>query len=82
MFLPTLMSQGNPEQQETWVSRAYNNEILGTYAQVILKYSSQNTFKNDICHVSSHFHYIFYKLQLYYVFVPNNIGFLHFNRIY
>lgn len=79
MFLPTLVSQGSPEQQETWVSRAYNNEILGTYAQVILKFCSQNVFRNYVCYISTSFHYIFYKLQLYYVFVSNNIGLLHFN---
>lgn len=35
MFLPSLMGQGTPEQQEEWVPRAYNNQVLGTYAQVI-----------------------------------------------
>lgn len=35
MFLPSIMSQGTPEQQEKWLVRAYNNQILGTYAQVI-----------------------------------------------
>lgn len=34
MFLPTLLSQGTPEQQQEWAVRAFNNEIIGTYAQV------------------------------------------------
>lgn len=34
MFIPTLMGQGTPEQQAYWVSRAWNCEIIGTYAQV------------------------------------------------
>lgn len=35
MFLPALMGQGTPEQIEKWVTLAYNNAIMGTYAQVI-----------------------------------------------
>jgi len=38
MFLPSLIGQGTPEQQEEWVGRAFKNSILGTYAQVILTY--------------------------------------------
>lgn len=34
MFLPTLMGQGNIEQQAYWIGRAWNCEIMGTYAQV------------------------------------------------
>ncbi|KAE9532033.1 hypothetical protein AGLY_010235 [Aphis glycines] len=36
MFLPSLIGQGTPEQQEEWVERAFNNSILGTYAQTEL----------------------------------------------
>lgn len=34
MFLPTLAGQGTVEQQAYWISRAWNLEIVGTYAQV------------------------------------------------
>jgi len=33
MFIPTIMGQGTVEQQGKWLSRAYNMEIVGTYAQ-------------------------------------------------
>ncbi|XP_025203617.1 probable peroxisomal acyl-coenzyme A oxidase 1 [Melanaphis sacchari] len=36
MFLPSLINQGTPEQQDEWVGRAFKNEILGTYAQTEL----------------------------------------------
>jgi len=36
MFLPSLIGQGTPEQQEEWVGRAFKNSILGTYAQTEL----------------------------------------------
>ncbi|CAG9117946.1 unnamed protein product [Plutella xylostella] len=36
MFLPTLLGQASPEQQEKWVPRAVNMEIIGTYAQTEL----------------------------------------------
>lgn len=35
MFLPTIIGQGTPEQREEWVERAFKNQIIGTYAQVI-----------------------------------------------
>lgn len=38
MFLPSLIGQGTPEQQEEWVERAFKNSILGTYAQVMFIY--------------------------------------------
>lgn len=38
MFLPTLINQCTPEQQEEWVKRVFSNEIIGTYAQVMLNY--------------------------------------------
>jgi len=34
MFAPAIRGQGTPEQQETWLQRALNHKILGTYAQV------------------------------------------------
>lgn len=36
MFLPTLLGQGTVEQQGEWLGRAWNLEILGTYAQTEL----------------------------------------------
>lgn len=34
MFIPALMGQGTSEQQAEWLSKAYNLNIIGTYAQV------------------------------------------------
>ncbi len=34
MFIPTLAGQGTKEQQEKWLPRAFNLDIIGTYAQV------------------------------------------------
>lgn len=36
MFLPTILGQGTTEQQVEWLGRAWNMEILGTYAQTEL----------------------------------------------
>lgn len=36
MFLPTILGQGTPEQQGQWLGRAWNCEIIGTYAQTEL----------------------------------------------
>ncbi|CAH1773979.1 unnamed protein product [Owenia fusiformis] len=33
MFLPTLLNQCSPEQQEKWLWKAVGHEIIGTYAQ-------------------------------------------------
>jgi acyl-CoA oxidase len=33
MFLPALRNLGTVEQQAEWVSRAWNCQIIGTYAQ-------------------------------------------------
>jgi hypothetical protein len=33
MFLPTILGQASEEQQYHWLTRAWNFEILGTYAQ-------------------------------------------------
>ena len=35
MFIPALIGQGTKEQQEKWLPRAYNLDIIGTYAQVM-----------------------------------------------
>ncbi|XP_030566757.1 probable peroxisomal acyl-coenzyme A oxidase 1 [Drosophila novamexicana] len=41
MFLPTLLSQGNAEQQRRWVGRAWRLDgIVGTYAQTELGHGS------------------------------------------
>ncbi|KAL0267839.1 UNVERIFIED_CONTAM: hypothetical protein PYX00_009994 [Menopon gallinae] len=36
MFIPTLLGQANLEQQTYWLTRAWNTEIIGTYAQTEL----------------------------------------------
>ncbi len=36
MFIPTLQSQGTPEQQAYWLDLALNLKIIGTYAQTEL----------------------------------------------
>lgn len=36
MFLPGLMALGNGDQQAEWISRAWNCNIIGTYAQTEL----------------------------------------------
>ncbi|XP_054268638.1 probable peroxisomal acyl-coenzyme A oxidase 1 isoform X2 [Macrosteles quadrilineatus] len=36
MFVPTLMGQATMEQQAYWIGRAWNCEIMGTYAQTEL----------------------------------------------
>ncbi|KAI5632447.1 acyl-CoA oxidase domain-containing protein [Phthorimaea operculella] len=36
MFIPTLMGQATVEQQAYWIGRAFNLDILGTYAQTEL----------------------------------------------
>uniref|UniRef100_A0A1B6GE28 Acyl-coenzyme A oxidase n=1 Tax=Cuerna arida TaxID=1464854 RepID=A0A1B6GE28_9HEMI len=36
MFVPTLMGQATIEQQAYWIGRAWNCEIMGTYAQTEL----------------------------------------------
>lgn len=36
MFVPTLLGQGTLEQQAYWIGRAWNKEIIGTYAQTEL----------------------------------------------
>lgn len=37
MFIPAIIGQGSIEQQNKWLPRALNLEIIGTYAQVIRK---------------------------------------------
>ncbi|CAG9855181.1 unnamed protein product [Phyllotreta striolata] len=36
MFIPTLMGQGTIQQQAEWIQRAWNCDIIGTYAQTEL----------------------------------------------
>lgn len=36
MFIPTLESQGTQEQKDKWLPKAYNYEMIGTYAQTEL----------------------------------------------
>ncbi|GLH03493.1 Probable peroxisomal acyl-coenzyme A oxidase 1 [Gryllus bimaculatus] len=36
MFIPTIMGQGNYEQQIHWIGRAWNLDMIGTYAQTEL----------------------------------------------
>lgn len=36
MFIPTILGQGTLEQQAYWIGRAWNKEIIGTYAQTEL----------------------------------------------
>lgn len=36
MFIPTLLGQGTIEQQAEWINKAWNCDILGTYAQTEL----------------------------------------------
>ncbi|XP_078033194.1 acyl-coenzyme A oxidase 1 [Augochlora pura] len=36
MFIPSLIGQGTPKQQEYWISRAWSGNIVGTYAQTEL----------------------------------------------
>lgn len=40
LFVTTIMTQGNPEQQKEWLMRAVKLEILGTYAQTELGHGS------------------------------------------
>lgn len=34
MFIPTLLGQADSEQVGAWINKAWNCEIIGTYAQV------------------------------------------------
>jgi hypothetical protein len=36
MFIPSILSQGTPEQQQHWLPLCYNLSIIGTYAQTEL----------------------------------------------
>jgi acyl-CoA oxidase len=33
MFIPSILSQGSPEQQAKWLPMCYKLQIIGTYAQ-------------------------------------------------
>lgn len=43
MFVPTILGQGTVDQQGEWLGRAWNLEILGTYAQVIATFGAENS---------------------------------------
>lgn len=51
MFVPTILGQGTLEQQGDWLGRAWNLEILGTYAQVrvVCGVGTQMVFKPGDC---------------------------------
>lgn len=36
MFMPTILSQGDPDQQAKWLPACMNLQIIGTYAQTEL----------------------------------------------
>lgn len=36
MFLPSIMGQGTTKQQEYWITRSWNGDVIGTYAQTEL----------------------------------------------
>jgi len=36
MFLPAILNHGTSDQQAEWISRAWNCNIIGTYAQTEL----------------------------------------------
>jgi len=36
MFIPSILSQGTPEQQQHWLPLCYSLAIVGTYAQTEL----------------------------------------------
>lgn len=55
MFVPTILGQGTLEQQAEWLGRAWNLEILGTYAQVSSEFSNQET----LCEKKKKIHRIF-----------------------
>lgn len=40
MFIPTLLGQGSMDQQTEWINKAWNCQIVGTYAQVSTKFSN------------------------------------------
>lgn len=40
MFIPTLINFGTPEQQAEWVERAWNINVIGTYAQTELSHGT------------------------------------------
>ena len=40
MFVPTLISFGTPEQQEEWVKRAWNCQVIGSYVQTEISHGT------------------------------------------
>ncbi|KAF4526151.1 hypothetical protein B566_EDAN008186 [Ephemera danica] len=45
MFIPAILGQATPEQQEVWLPRALGMKILGTYAQFELNTPSLSAYK-------------------------------------
>lgn len=58
MFIPTLEGQATAEQQAKWLTRAYNHEIVGTYAQVNFR-----IYQTHITELKIDF-YSFFKTEL------------------
>lgn len=50
MFVPTILGQGTTDQQAEWLGRAWNLEILGTYAQVHILQSDFSHFMISYLH--------------------------------
>lgn len=53
MFLPTLLTQATPEQQDRFFMPAWNLEIIGTYAQTEMGHGTVHSLnalsKNGLC---------------------------------
>lgn len=47
MFIPTLEQQGTEEQKAKWLSLAYQEKIIGTYAQTELGHGQLNIFEGN-----------------------------------
>lgn len=49
MFIPTLEAQCNAEQKDKWLPKAFNYEIIGTYAQTELGHGEcRNFYFSDV----------------------------------
>jgi acyl-CoA oxidase len=36
MFIPAIMSMGTKEQEEEWLPKAWNYQIIGSYVQTLV----------------------------------------------
>ena len=45
MFIPSLLSQATAEQQAEWLPKAFNLQVIGTYAQTELGCCPLATFE-------------------------------------